>query len=438
MKKLNTSPISGMQEFLPATQATFTNLKNQIERVFHLHGFQRIETPIIDRTEILLAKAGGDTEKQIYKVVKTAETSAEADQALRFDNTVPLARYIVEHESSLSFPFRVTQTGRNFRGERPQKGRFREFYQCDVDVIGRGQLPLAYDAEVIATLYAALSAIQLPSAVARLSNRKILTGLIDSLQLTQFSAAIFNIIDHIEKVPAATTRESLAALGLTEPQIDLILQLTTISGPAATVSTQLAALSIDNPTFAAGCSELTAVLTLLEHKGLGAHAVADLRIVRGLDYYTGNVFEFILPESRAIGSICGGGRYANLASHYTDQSFPGVGGSIGLSRLFYAITENHLIPDSTPTPPIDFALLPVSDQDFPAAFQLADQLRSANFSVDPILTDKKLGDKFAHAAKNAAYAIVVGANEAASGQYSVKNLATGQQLPLTDFLSNIQ
>ena len=201
MKKINTSPISGMQELLPPSQAVFDSAKHSLAQIFKSHGFQHIETPVIDRTDILLAKAGGDTEKQIYKVVKTAETADDADQALRFDHTVPLARYVVEHENDLAFPFKVTQIGRNFRGERAQKGRFRELYQCDVDVIGRGNLPIAYDAEVIATLYHALtSAFDLPPVLMRISNRKILTGLLNALNLNNFATEIFGIIDHVEKV----------------------------------------------------------------------------------------------------------------------------------------------------------------------------------------------------------------------------------------------
>lgn len=220
MKKLNTSPISGMQELLPEKQAIFNNLKNKIAEVYHNHGYLDIETPSIERTEILLAKAGGDTEKQIYKVIKTTEAAEDSDQALRFDHTVPLARYVVEHENNLAFPFKVSQIGPNFRGERAQKGRFREFYQCDIDVIGRGNISISYDADVISTLLQTFKSFGLKTPVlARINNRKILTGLLEALDLTSYSVDIYSIIDHSEKVPVEKTTENLAEIGLSEENI---------------------------------------------------------------------------------------------------------------------------------------------------------------------------------------------------------------------------
>ena len=234
MKKINTSPISGMQELLPSTQNVFNDAKESLAKTFKSCGFLNIETPIIDRTEILLAKAGGDTEKQIYKVVKTAETADDADQALRFDHTVPLARYVVEHENDLAFPFKVTQIGRNFRGERAQKGRFRELYQCDVDVIGRNELPIAYDADVIATLYQAIiDAFDLPSVIMRISNRQILSGMLQALNLNQYAGQIFSIIDHIEKVKPEVTKESLTELGIGSENVSKIIAFADIQGSSS-------------------------------------------------------------------------------------------------------------------------------------------------------------------------------------------------------------
>lgn len=420
MKKINTSPISGMQELLPAEQATFDRLKNKIGEVYHRHGFMRIETPVIDRCEILLAKAGGDTEKQIYKVVKTAEAQDGADQALRFDHTVPLARYVVEHENDLKFPFKVTQIGRNFRGERAQKGRFREFYQCDVDVIGRGELPIYYDADVISTLLDAFGAFELGTPVrARISNRKILTGLLEGLNLQEKAEDIYSIIDHAEKVPAEKTEAALTEIGLDENEKAKILAFMEIRGGRAEVIEPLNALGVGSELLMTGIAELNEVLRLTEADGRGSQVVADMKIVRGLDYYTGTVFEFNLPEYPGVGSVCGGGRYENLAGYFTDQKLPGVGGSIGLTRLFYVLNENNLVK-SQETKPIDFAVVPITEKELEFAMKVAQDLRNEGKVVTVVAAGKKLGDKLKYAAAIAARGIVIGENEVATGEYRVK------------------
>lgn len=428
MKKINTSPISGTQELLPEQQATFNNLKNKIGEVYHAHGFLSIETPTIDRTEILFAKAGGDTEKQVYKVVKTAEAADEADQALRFDHTVPLARYVVEHESNLTFPFKVTQIGRNFRGERAQKGRFREFYQCDVDVIGRGTLPLSYDTDVISTLLDAFSKFELDTPVlARINNRKILTGLLAALGLNANSKEVFDIIDHAEKVPQATTKENLEALGLSKNEIEKVVAFSNLHGQRDFVVKTLKNLGIEDETYNEGVDELDIVLGLLESQGLSAEA--DMKIVRGLDYYTGTVFEFVLPEYRSIGSVCGGGRYENLTGNFTDQVMPGVGGSIGLTRLFYVLSASNLIKDQVKKP-IDYALIPISENEIEYAFGVAKKLRDKGNKVDVVLTNKKLGDKMTYASKIAKNGVVIGETEAESGAMKAKDFDKGTTFDL--------
>ncbi len=426
MKKFNTSPISGMQELLPNLQMEFNRLKNGIHEAFQAHGFQDIETPTIERTEVLLAKAGGDTEKQIYKVVKTAETASDADQALRFDHTVPLARYVVEHMNDLAFPFKVSQIGRNFRGERAQKGRFREFYQCDVDVIGWQSLPIAYDAEVIRTLMDALQVLPIDKFTVRVSNRKLLSGLLEATNLNQQATEIFEIVDHAEKVPAEVTAGVLTELGIGEERVQQILDFIKIHGERAEVIPQLRAMQLDNATFQAGIDELDTVLGLLETRaGERMQVVADMLIVRGLDYYTGTVFETIAPEYREIGSICSGGRYENLAQHYTDQALPGVGGSIGLTRLFYILRERGLIAESE-TKPVDICVIPISANEYTTAEYAAAHLRREAARVDIVMTDKKLGDKIKYASKVAKYMIIVGEDEAKSGKFTIKNLETGE------------
>ena len=427
MKKYNTSPISGAEELLPEQQATFDKLKANIRQTYKNHGYQNIETPCIERTEILFAKAGGDTEKQIYEVKKTGEkTTEKASQALRFDHTVPLARYIIEHENNLNFPLKVQQSGPNFRGERAQKGRFREFYQCDIDVIGRQFLSLVYDVDVISTLFDALKTFDLDTPIlARISNRKILAGLLNSLSLQDQTTEISSIIDHAEKVTPEQTKESLEELHINKTNVKTILDFINLNGSRSDVITELNNLEVSDDTFNTGVSELDQVLGLLEAIGLKDQITADMKIIRGLDYYTGTVFEFILPEYKNIGSIAGGGRYENLTKYFSDKPFPGVGGSIGLTRLHYILNENALLniegKEST-----EYALIPVSDQENEYAFKLADELRSKHHSVTIVFTDKKLSDKLAYASKIAANGIVIGEEEINTGNLKVKDFATGK------------
>ena len=420
MKKLNTSPISGTQELLPAEQATFDQLKATVQDVFHRHGFMNIETPMLERQEILLAKAGGDTEKQIYKVFKTAESADEATEALRFDHTVPLARYVVQHEQDLAFPFKVAQTGENFRGERAQKGRFREFYQCDVDVIGRGELSLFYDYDVVATLLDTYRRFGLSTPVlARLSHRKIMTGLLEALHLEDKSREIFSIIDHAEKVPQEKTVSALESLNLSSSEIAKLTAFINLHGSRKKVILNLRALNLASDTFRAGVDELDVAMSLLEQDGYEDAIEADMKIIRGLDYYTGLVFEFILPEHRDIGSIGGGGRYDNLTAYFAEQPFPGVGGSIGLNRLYYVLRERGLIATSA-AKPLDLAVVPVTNAELPYAMKVASDLRNSGLSVTIVATEKKLPAKLAYAANLAAKGIVLGESEVASGSYEIK------------------
>lgn len=433
MKKINTSPLSGMQELLPATQAVFDEYKRKIGEVYHQHGFLLIETPSIDRMEVLLSKAGGDTEKQIYKVIKTEETAEEASQALRFDHTVPLARYVVEHESELAFPFKATQIGRNFRGERAQKGRFREFYQCDVDVIGRGELPVSYDAEVIATFYEALKSFVKPRIKIRISNRKLMNGVFEGLRVADKAAEIQSIIDHSEKVPEEKTLAALDELALGEAA-EIIVKLMNIHGGAEEVFGELDQMLPEsvrtNENYRTGANELEKVMIELNALGLDEAAEIDLRIVRGLDYYTGTVFEANLPEYPKVGSVGGGGRYENLTGHFTDAKFPGVGASIGLSRLFYILNANGLA-DEDKKAVVDVAIIPISENENLPAFELAQKLRRAGKTVDVVLTTKRLGDKLSYAAKIARGGVVIGEIEAESGQYKLRDFETGKESPLS-------
>lgn len=419
MKKINTSPISGTQELLPEVQAVFDKLKTGVAEKYQAHGFLNIETPILERTEILFAKAGGDTEKQIYKVAKTNETMEDATEALRFDHTVPLARYIVEHESNLAFPLKVSQVGENFRGERAQRGRFREFYQCDVDVIGRGDLPLFYDADVISTLLDSFDSFGLKTPVlARISNRKILKGLLEGLNLQEKSTDIYSIIDHSEKVPIEKTKAALDEIGLSSDDKEKVLAFIELNGEASKVVDEIKALGVENEVLAAGLDELTEVMGMLISDGY-TNIAADMKIVRGLDYYTGTVFEFVLPEYKDIGSVCGGGRYENLAEYFTDQKFPGVGGSIGLNRLFFVLNEKKLI-NLEVEKPLDIAVVPISNKENEYAMTVASEMRAKGSSATVVAGDKKLGDKMKYASKIAKAAIVIGDAEVASKKYRIK------------------
>ena len=430
MKKFNTSPLSGMQELLPTEQAIFDKLKQNISDVYHRHGFLSIETPIIERTDILLAKAGGDTEKQIYFVNKTAESADAPDQALRFDHTVPLARYIVEHNNDLAFPFQVTQINRNFRGERAQRGRFREFYQCDADIIGREKLPIAYDAKVIACIYEALKTFNLPKMRIRISNRKVLSGFLETLGLEAKATEISEIIDHAEKIPVEASREKLANLGLSEEQVQKITDFMFTRGDYETAKQKLSEILGGNlEKVQEGLEELRIVTSLLNKQCEDANIDVDFMIIRGLDYYTGTVFETMLEDYREIGSIASGGRYENLASNFTEQSFPGVGGSIGLTRLFFVLRESNLL-DMNTSQPVDYVLLPLSANEYEASFELAQKLRADGKTVDVDLTERKLGDRFNRAGKIANFAVVIGNDEVIAQKYKAKNLKTGETIEL--------
>ena len=429
MKKINTSPLSGMQELLPTEQAIFDQLKQNISDVYHHYGFLTIETPIIERSEILLAKAGGDTEKQIYMVSKTDESSDSADQALRFDHTVPLARYVVEHNNDLAFPFQVTQINRNFRGERAQRGRFREFYQCDCDIIGREKLPIAYDAKVIACIHDALKTFNLPEMKIRISNRKVLAGFLKAIDAEAKATEISGIIDHAEKVPLEKSRAALEELQLSAEQVEKIIAFMFTKGDYATVEAKLTEILGNLDTVREGLDELKEVFNILNAKEGMSDTEIDFMIIRGLDYYTGTVYETFLKDYREIGSISSGGRYENLANNFTDQKFPGVGGSIGLTRLFFVLKETGLLNISA-SKPVDYIILPITSNEYAASMKLADKLRQTDKNVDIDFSERKLGDKFNRAGKIANFAIVVGETEAASEKFVAKNLETGETTEL--------
>jgi len=427
MEKLKPRTLSGFMELLPAPQMQLERMMEILRETYALYGFTPLDTPAIEAAEILLAKGGGETEKQIYRFRK-----GDNDLALRFDLTVPLAKYVALHAGELTFPFRRYQIGKVYRGERPQRGRFRELYQADIDVIGDGKLDILNEAEIPSIIYSIFRRFGLTRFVIRVNNRKLLNGFYAMLGLSDRSGEIMRTVDKLEKIGADKVRAILLDdVGLTGAQADEILRFIAITGSNAEVLAKLEDWRGRNETFDLGLEELTAVT-----KHLGAFGVpednfaVDLTIARGLDYYTGTVYETTMLDYPEIGSICSGGRYDNLAEYYTDRQLPGVGISIGLTRLFYVLGEQALLNPDLPTAPADCLLLPMTE-DFSAAVRLATYLRAAGIRTQLYTEQKKFKAKMAYADKlGIPYVVFLGEDEIARNVCSVKNLRTGDQVSL--------
>jgi histidyl-tRNA synthetase len=428
MQRINTAPLSGFMQLLPEDQMVFDRIKQVIFDVHRQNGFLAVDLPLIYREEVLLAKAGGETEKQIYRLEKGGNRLA-----LRFDHTVPLAAYVAENQNDLVFPFKVSNIGKNYRGEKAQRGRYREFYQCDCDVIGRGELSVAYDAEVISVIYEIYRRLNFGDFTLRVSNRKLLNGFLESLGLTDI-LAVSHIIDDAEKISEEELVSCFKKIKLDAGSIAKITEFIQISGTNEEVITKLEEMKIENDDFAAGLKELKTVMELLAKKGVD-NAKIDLMIVRGLDYYTGTVYETILNDHPDIGSISSGGRYDNLADNYTNEHFQGVGASIGLSRLFYVLKESGLVA-SEKVSPVDVLVVPFAAQQFEYCYILADTIRRAGKTVDILLEDGKIGKKLGYADKaRIKNVVVVGENEVQSGNVMVKNMDSGELSTLDEYLS---
>ncbi len=339
MEKVEPKTLPGFMELMPQDQILFEKMKKTIEEVYASYGFYPLDTPIIELSSVLLAKAGGETEKQIYRFNK-----GDNDLSLRFDLTVPLAKYVASRSNELIFPFKRYQIGKVYRGERPQKGRFREFYQCDIDVIGNETLSILYDAEIPSIIYDLFKKLNIGDFTIRINNRKVLTGFFNSLELSNIVTDILRIIDKIEKIGEDATRSELSYLGIDDEKVSKIMNFIRISGNPFEKINKLKELSITDPVFNEGVSELETVITNIKDREIEeSYYDVDLTIARGLDYYTGTVYETILKDYPSIGSVCSGGRYDNLATYYTDKKLPGVGISIGLTRLFYQLKEANVI-----------------------------------------------------------------------------------------------
>ena len=422
MSKIEPKTLPGFMELLPNEQILFNQIKAKIENVYNKYGFLPIDTPIIESAEVLLAKAGGETEKQIYRFNK-----GEADLALRFDLTVPLAKYVAKNYGNLSFPFRRYQIGKVYRGEKAQKGRYREFYQCDVDIIGDGTLSILNDAELPSIIYNIFKDLGFKEFTICINNRKILNGLFESLNLTQKSTEILRIIDKIDKIGKEKVIIELQKLELQENAINTIINFIQITGTTQEIITKLKELKIENETFKIGLEELESVAKYVLEFGVPqSNFKIDLTIARGLDYYTGTVYETFLNNYREIGSVCSGGRYENLAEYYTDKKLPGVGVSIGLTRLFYKLNELELIKAEKKSIS-DVLIIDMETQDT-TYLKLANELRAQGINTEVFLNNKKLKAKFKYADKlQIPYVIIIGEDELQANKVKVKNMQTGEE-----------
>ena len=437
MAKMTPRTLSGFMELLPQPQQQMERMMQILRETYALYGFTPLDTPIIEASEVLLAKGGGETEKQIYRFQK-----GDADLALRFDLTVPLAKYVALHGGELSFPFRRYQIGKVYRGERAQRGRFREFYQADIDVIGDGKLDITNEAEIPSIIYQTFTRLGLKRFQIRVNNRKILNGFYAMLGLTEQSGAIMRTVDKLDKIGPDKVRELLLSdCGLTEDQAAEILKFIAITGSNAEVLAALEGYMGRHELFDTGLSELKTVVKYLADFGVPEENFAvDLTIARGLDYYTGTVYETTLLDHPEIGSVCSGGRYDNLAEYYTDRQLPGVGISIGLTRLFYVLGEQGMLNPNLPTAPADVLVLPMTE-DLAPAISLSTRLRGAGVRTQLYTEQKKFKAKMNYADKiGVPYVIFLGDDEISAGVVACKDMKTGEQtkLPFAETLDLIR
>jgi len=428
MERIKPRTLSGFMELLPEKQVQMERMMAVLRNTYSLYGFAPLDTPAIEDAQILLAKGGGETEKQIYRFQK-----GDSDLALRFDLTVPLAKYVALHYNDLAFPFRRYQISKVYRGERAQRGRFREFYQADIDIIGDGKLDILNEAEIPAIIYRVFTGFGLKRFQIRVNNRKILNGFYAMQNLSEKSGDIMRTVDKLDKIGAEKVSQLLQEeCGLTQEQAAEILAFISITGTNEQVLAALDAYKNRNEMFDLGLEELQAVTKNLAAFGVPEENFAvDLTIARGLDYYTGTVYETTLLDHPQIGSVCSGGRYDDLAGYYTEKQLPGVGISIGLTRLFYVLDEQGLLNPNLPSAPADALVLPMT-QDAGAAIALAENLRSYGVRVQLYGEQKKFKQKMAYADKlGVPYAVLLGEDEIAQGKCAVKDMCTGQQQLLT-------
>ena len=424
--KIQPRTLSGFVELLPKQQVLMEKIMQTLRETYSLYGFTPLDQPAIEASEVLLATGGGETEKQIYRFTK-----GDSDLSLRFDLTVPLAKYVALHYSELAFPFRRYQIGKAYRGERAQRGRFREFYQADIDIIGDGKLDISNDAEMPAIIYQVFNRLGLKKFQIRVNNRKILNGFYGMLGLTEQSGDIMRTVDKLEKIGPEKVRDLLIELGVSDDKAGEILAFIGIKGSNEEVLEALEGYRGKNELFDLGLDELKTVVKYLSGFGVPQENFAvDLTIARGLDYYTGTVYETAMIEHPEIGSICSGGRYDNLAEYYTDKLLPGVGISIGVSRLFYVLNEQGMLNEYMNTAPADVLLLPMVE-DLSPAVELATRFRNAGVRVQLYGEQRKFKAKMNYADKiGVPYVVFLGEDEVRDGVVACKDMKSGEQTKL--------
>ena len=423
IKRVEPRTLSGFMELLPQDQIKFNEIMNVIKEAYELYGFLPQETPIIESSEVLLAKAGGETEKQIYSFTK-----GDTDLSLRFDLTVPLAKYVAKNYNELTFPYRRYQIGKVFRGERAQKGRYREFYQCDIDIIGDGKLSIINDAEIPSIIYTIFKKLNFGKFVIKINNRKILNGLFDELEIADKMKDILIVIDKLEKIGMDAVKAELKDLGLTKEKIEKIEGFLNISGNNDEKLQKLKDLNFESEIFKSGLEELEEVVKYVRLFNIEEeYFKIDLTIARGLDYYTGTVYETNLVGYESIGSVCSGGRYENLAGYYTKKDLPGVGISIGLTRLFYNLKELGLLGENSQKSisKVDIVTMGVGLEE---AIDISNVLRDNGINTEIYKEDAKTKNKFSYAnGLEIPYMIIIGEDEVSQRKYTIKNMTTGEQ-----------
>lgn len=430
MIKPRTPP--GVMELLPRDQIAFQRMLDTIRRNYERFGFLPVETPVFELSEVLLTKSGGETERQVYFVQSTGALQQEKEGlpelALRFDLTVPLARYVAEHEHELAFPFRRYQMQRVYRGERAQRGRFREFYQCDIDVIGKDELGIRFDAEILAVIHAVFSELQIGAFTVQLNNRKLMRGFFENLGVAEGDQQMLVLreVDKLDKRGADAVRQTLtgADFGLSAEVVERILSFVAVrSSSHEDALARLDALGQGSEVFNEGIAELREVLTLVKALGVPESAYClNFSIARGLDYYTGTVYETQLDAYPQIGSICSGGRYENLASHYSRSRLPGVGISIGLTRLFWQLREAGLIVEAEVSC-VQALVALMEDAHLPESLDIAQRLRAGGINTEVQMEPKKIGRQFQYASRaGIRFVVLAGEDELARGVVTVKDL----------------
>lgn len=420
MNIVKPSTIAGIMELLPEDQLAFDKMKNIIEETYKKFQFLPIDTPVIEKNEVLFAKGGGETEKQIYEIA-----SETRDMSLRFDLTVPLARYVAEHFAELNFPFKRYHIAKVYRGERNQKGRYREFYQCDIDIIGHNKLAIANDAIPPRVIYEIFNKLDTPDVTFRINNRKLLNGFLNALNISD-TTDILRLIDKKDKIGMDKTKVELLDLVDSE-KADKILAFI---GSDLTNEELLQKLEniVSNDLYNEGLYELKTVYSYMIHFGIpDTNIKIDPSITRGLDYYTGTVYETFINGYEQIGSVSSGGRYEKLAENFSKQALPGVGMSIGLTRLFYQLKEIGLI-DKNESRLTDILIIPMSDEENFYAIDIFNKLLKKGIGADIYLENGKLKKKFSYADKvGVKYAYIIGQSEREEKKVSIRNMETGEQ-----------